>query len=530
MKKNRHKQKRPSGFTARDNLESKSSSLPSQKIYLFIFFLILLSTIALKIYKADHAGIIFDESRTFRNFAQSIHSALNSYTHANNHILNSIFVHYAYKLFGSYEHFIRIPSLLAGIMFSLSIAYIVYKTIRSNTLRIVSLGLVSLVPFVFNYSFLARGYAFALGGIFTAIAFVIWLLGHKIRFKYWLIPVLVISMMNFLTFGSMLSSVLILAGLNIIYVFFFSHRIFSDAPNKLKPITLNAIFIFMATSIPTFFLYRGIYDKIFQNQQLVDMSKGWKGWPSFVDYFYNLLVRRVFDLKDGLGYIILYSVILLILISIIYHLFQFRTAFKKNIWRKYFNSDLPGQFVLFVTGLTIIIMFIYGVILSKPFGFARNNVFLIPLVLTSMVIIIDRFINTLKENTLGRTVRAAIIIVLLAITLRNLPSPNRMGGTTFSKHLLQTLKKIDPNKTWNIAFSKKMKISLTAIIHYHQYDYKFNFTGSEKCDVYLCRESERPLGAPCIDWDYFSGLKMAVIVNCKLPDDKVVISARPIEN
>ena len=159
---------------------------------------------------------------------------MNVFTTTNNHVLNSVLMYYAHKYFSFYEHFIRIPSLSAGIMFSLSIAYVVYKTVRSRALQVAALALVSLVPFVFNYSFLARGYSFALAGIFAEIAFVLWLFDHKIKFRYWPIPVVVISLMNFLAFGAMLSSILLLAAFNITFILLYSPKAFSNGPSVLS--------------------------------------------------------------------------------------------------------------------------------------------------------------------------------------------------------------------------------------------------------------------------------------------------------
>ena len=130
---------------------------PRHKVFVFLFFMILLSSVALKIYKADRTGIIYDESLTFHRYCDSVRTALTRFdpddaSSTNNHVLNSIFIHYAQRCFGFYEHFIRIPSLLAGIVFSLTVAYIIYKTIHSGPMRVVSLAMVSLVPFVFDYS------------------------------------------------------------------------------------------------------------------------------------------------------------------------------------------------------------------------------------------------------------------------------------------------------------------------------------------------------------------------------------------
>lgn len=63
------------------------------------------------------------------------------------------------------------------------------------------------------------------------------------------------------------------------------------------------------------------------------------------------------------------------------------------------------------------------------------------------------------------------------------------------------------------------------------FDYKFRILRKPGGhDIYICRKDERGPGSVCLDWDYYSKVNVAVVVNCKLPDDKVVIIARPIEN
>jgi hypothetical protein len=480
----------------------------------------------LKIYKADHAGIIFDERANYVIYARSLDTAVGRFDSTNNHVLNSVFMYYAHKFFSFYEHFIRIPSLFAGVMFSLSIAYIVYKTIRSKTLQITSLGLVLLVPFVFDYSYLARGYAFALGGIYTAIAFVLWLLDHKITFRFWPIPVLVISLMNFLALGPMLSSLLLLAGFNIVFVLFYSPKIFSNITNKLKPVILNLISISLTSFAFLFLLYRRVYTKLAATSTITKHNRWWSGWSSFTEYLHNLLVRKVFALDNSFGYIIFYTVLLLLAISIIYHAYKFLTSIKTDSWRQYLENDDPGQFILLVAGLTMIIMFTYGVIMKRSLGLQRSQVFVIPLILLSGLIILDRFAITLQENTFGNIIRTIIVMTVVLITLRNLPSPYRISSSTMSKPLLRKLRTIDPNKTWNIAFSKKMQSHNVGFMYYWIFDYKFRILREPGGhDIYICRKDERGSGVLCLDWDYYSKVNVAVVVNCPLPEDKVVIDA-----
>ena len=513
---------------------------PGRKVFVFLFFVVLLCTVGLKIYKADRTGIIYDESLTFLRYCDSVHTALTSFdpddaSSTNNHLLNSIFIHYARRCFGFYEHFIRIPSLLAGIVFSLTLAYIIYKTIHSGPMRVVSLAMVSLVPFVFDYSYLARGYALALAGIYAEIAFVLWLLEHKIKLRYWPIVAVVISAMNFLAFGSMMSSMIVLAGFNATFILLYSSKIFSNASGRFKPVILNLVSISLLTCVSVFFLYRSIYKNILGSWAMIKISRGWKGWPSFVEYLRNLLVGKVFGPAGVLGTIIFWTAIVLIVIGVVIYIYRLCKAIKARLRTEYMKIDSPASFVLIVTCVTIAMLFIYSVILNRSPGLprrVRSQMFLIPMVLTSGLIILDRLAYGMHQKSMRQIVRAAVITIVLLATVRNLPSPYRMGGMTLSGPVLRKLKEIDPEKTWNIAFSEQMKLLYMSFLYYRQeqFGYKFNIVRQGKYDVLICRPQERPPGTVSLNWTPFDDSVSQVVINCPLPADRVVIEARLLKD
>jgi hypothetical protein len=510
---------------------------PGRKLFVFLFFVVLLSCVGLRIYKADRAGISYDESLTFQRYGGSVEAALTMFdprnaSSTNNHVLNSIFIHYARKCFGSYEHFIRIPSLTAGIIFSLAMAYIIYKTIQLRSIRIVSLAMILLVPFVFDYSYLARGYSLALAGIFAEIAFVLWLLEHKINFRWWPIVAVVISAMNFLAFGSMLSSMITLAGFNLTFILIYSPRIFRDARSRLKAVILNLVSISLLTCVSIFFLYRAIYKNILGSWAVIKINRGWKGWPSLVNYLHNLLVRKVFGGTDGLGAIIFWAAIGLLVVGILFGIYKFRRTIKAGAWGEYVKLESGASFVLFITGVVLILLFVYSVILNRSPGLPRrprSQIFLIPLVLSSSVIILDRLACGVGNKTMGRIVRCAVVMIVVLVTLRNLPSPYRMGGQTLSGPVLRKLKTVDSAKTWNIAFSEKMKLSYMGFVYYNQFDYKFNIVRGGKYDVLICRAEERPKGAVSLNLAPFDDSISYVVINCPLPADRVVIEASLVD-
>jgi len=482
--------------------------------------------------------MIYDESLTFQRYCDSARTALTSFDPAdgsstNNHLLNSIFIHYAQQCFGSYEHFIRIPSLLAGIVFSLAVAFIIYKTIHPGPMRVASLAMVSLVPFVFDYSYLARGYAFGLAGIYAQIAFVIWLLEHKIKLRYWPIVTVAISAMNFLAFGSMMSSMIVLAGLNATFILLYSPKIFSNASGRLKPVILNFVSISALTSASVFFLYQAIYKNILGSWAMIKISRGWKGWPSFIEYLRNLLVRKVFGPADILGTIIFWTAVVLIVVGVVIYIYKLSRAIKARLWSEHVKIDTPASFVIIVTCVTIAMLFIYSVILNRSPGLprrVRSQIFLIPMVLTSGLIILDTLAGRMRQKGMRQIVRAAVITIVVLVTVRNLPSPYRMGGSTLSGPVLRKLKAIDPDKTWNIAFSEKMRLYYMGFLYYRQFDYKFNIVRQGRYDVLICRQDEQPKGTVSLNWAPFDDSVSHVIINCRLPDDRVVIEARLLKN
>jgi hypothetical protein len=506
-------------------------SVLKRNIFTVLFILILLFTIALKIYKADQSGIIFDESRTFRSYAFSVEQALTSYDRPNNHVLNSIFIYYAHKFFGSYEHFVRIPSLIAGIMYSLALAYIILKIIKTKTIQLASLALISLVPFVFDYSFLARGYTFALAAITMQIALVLWLLDHKLNFRLWWLPALLIALLNFLAFGAMLSSVLILAAFNLTFILLYSPRIFRNEPNRIKSILLNLVTVCAASALPIFLLYRKIYDQIFSHQQFASFSDRWSGWSDFIHFLYGLIVKLVLGPNDTLGTLLLFALILFIAPSLLFHIYKFCKTFKMGFRHNFNQAGEKETFLLIVTGLTIFIMFVYSVIMKNSLGYPRNHLFVVPLVLLSFTLCLDRFLLGLKKEKLKNILQGAVVGIFICLTLHNFPSPSKaIGAQSISGPLLRHLQTIDPDKTWNIAFSQKAKNHSLAFLYYQQHGYKFNWSKFTDSDLFVCLEDERPSQAVCLDWKYFRSFGCAVVINRPLTQRPITLSAELVDN
>ena len=257
MKQTRKRKVRPKKEKALPTLEQRNAkSLWLRRGWMAVFLLVLLFSIGLKIYKADYSGLIYDEVLSFQDYGHSLKDAVGGFKSTNNHILNSVFICFGYNLFDSYIHFVRIFSLIAGILFSLSLAYVICKTIRSNALRVATLAWISFIPVVFDYTYYARGYAYMLLVLMLQFALILFLLDHKIRFRYFWVPALAFSGLNFLSLGSLLSSVLPIAAMNLTFIFFYAPRIFRDARTRWQPIVYTGVTTAVVTFVLVFLLYR----------------------------------------------------------------------------------------------------------------------------------------------------------------------------------------------------------------------------------------------------------------------------------
>ncbi|MFC1677481.1 hypothetical protein ACFL3G_10525 [Planctomycetota bacterium] len=479
-----------------------------RKIFTVIFVLLLLGSVGLRIYKAHYTGITYDESFTYSNFCGSVGRALTYYRNPNNnHVINSIFICLVGKLFGSYEHFIRIHSVIFSAVFSFSVAYIVCKTIRSDVLKILLTSLVLLNWFVFDLSFLARGYSIALAGCYAGLAGIVWLLTERIKYRYRFVPVMVIVLMNFFAMGSMLSSLFVMVSINAVFILLYSHRVFSDSPNRLRPAVLNIVGIGLLTIGSLLLLYKELIGFIVKGENTGDNS------------FALLMKQLLVDSMAGQGgkftffvYCVFVSCLVLSSVFIIYRLCKKNTDLG-------ITFESPAVFFVMVTLATILVMFVHRVVLKMPLGFMRNGVFLVPLLQISAVALLDICWGKLKNKAiLTVMIRGCVIVVLVLLMLVNLPSSHAVevynwAQQSLSAPLLRRLKEIDPHRTWKIGLIQETQYCNLPLLYYRQFDHKFQVVYSGDWDVLILPETLKPEKTVFLDVQRFKKFNCFVCFN-----------------
>ena len=136
---------------------------------------ILLWAVGLRLFFV-HEPLRNDEAYTYMHYAsRPLFIALTYYT-ANNHLFNTLLIHWATSLFGVSLIAIRLPAMLAGILL-VPATYFAVRLYEGRDAGLIAAGLVSASSPLVSYSFNARGYSL---GAFFLVA-MIGLVGFGIR-------------------------------------------------------------------------------------------------------------------------------------------------------------------------------------------------------------------------------------------------------------------------------------------------------------------------------------------------------------
>lgn len=483
-------------------------------IFWTLFVLVLLAGMGFRIYKAHSAGIVYDEAFTSLHFEADVYKSP-TLEHPNFHVLTAIFNRWAHDLFGSYEHFVRIPALLFAVILLWSLAYMIHKAIDSKLLKIMFFGLVSFSPFVFDLSFLARGYSIALGAIYAEFALIVWLLGHKIKYRNIWIPIVAISGLNFLAFGAVPSTIWMLSGMNIIFVLFYSFRAVRDVSGKLKPILTNLISIPILSFIPLYFLYRKNF------REILEARDQFGGEIDFWPYVKQLLMGKVINVDSGFNTVVYYIFLSLIGLILVFFVCRFLIGVRKGAWKKMFGWPAECVFIVTIMCVTLVEMLLHREVFHLRLGFLRNGVVLIPLFLITCGILCDKFCQKLGNRWAVHTAQGVVTVLVFLMMALNLPSPHLVKVRDWDRQsvagpILHKLRAIDPNRLWKISRSKEMVFLNLPFAYYQRFGYKIQYMGLKSYDVVVVHRTEMPKNVMCLDKDYFDRLDCWIVVNPKL--------------
>lgn len=447
--------------------------LVSLKGPIIILVIVMFLGIGFRVYKMHCTGIVADEARTYRDFCTDLQTAVTNFKSTNNHVLNSILIILTRKVLGNYEHFIRIPALLFGGLFCIAVANIIQKTISSSVLKIVLLLLILMNWFIVDLTYLARGYAIALGAAFVGIAVLINLLSRDAEDAKvnWLVVIFLVAM-NFFAFGSMLSSLSMVLSINLAYLVLIILGSMKLGRKALIHAIIRVIVIVSGSALSLCLLYHRVYSQIIRRSK----SKEFEVEP-FHEYLKKMLWEPLIYIdKFWMKYTkLVYNVsLVLLVVCAMICLLAFFSRLKASKKRSPSLAS-PAIVILLLSGCVLLFMFIQTVVFGMSLGLPRNGVFLLPLVLIGSGILMDRAANALLRIKILPFILRSVCIVLLAILFfLNLPSPRAVdvrpydwGKQSSVGPLVRMLRQIDPDKDWKIKLTSPYLAALEGPLKYY---------------------------------------------------------------
>jgi MFS family permease len=132
--------------------------------------LIVLLAAAVRIAYVGDPPVRYDEVFTWQQYAvKGVRHIVTDYTYPNNHILNSLAEHFAWRVFGESETIMRLPALLFGIAL-VPAAYLVGRLLYDGPAALWAAALVGGSSVLMQYSVNGRGYSMGMVLVMVAIA------------------------------------------------------------------------------------------------------------------------------------------------------------------------------------------------------------------------------------------------------------------------------------------------------------------------------------------------------------------------
>ncbi len=396
-------------------------------IYFGIIALIGISVLTLIIIKAYSTSFTHDESFSYLHYISQtfmdILSYSNSYT--NNHILNSIGMKYAEKLFGTSEISLRLPNILLLIIYIIYSFLIVKKTniFLATSIYILLLTNISLVDF-FG---LARGYGLSIGFMMMALYYLIEALqtNKKSALVLFHLGALLATLSNFTLLNFYLAGITILYGMRFLENNVFEKQTFSFKKNY----KINALLFLFSLAV----LYEPVRRVITFNK----MDFG--GKSGFVDDTLYSVFNYIFytDYISSNLRFILSILTCIIMLSVMY-------LTTSAIIKKHVTFFKENKSLIIVNALMILISLAsiaQHYLFNTDYLSGRFSLFLIPLVILNVGFFFQYLFMLSHEKNILIGV-CLISCVSIAFFIRSF-NPNCYGEWAYDSDTKQTFLQLD---------------------------------------------------------------------------------------
>lgn len=350
--------------------------MKNSKIYTYLILVIGIVLVTMMCIKAGMSSFTHDESFSYLEYIKDsfmdILSYRNSYT--NNHVLNSLGMKYSEIVFGSSELALRLPNLMAMLIY-LVFGYKILKNSVSNTFLITGFILLAFNGSVTDLFGVARGYGLSFGFMMMAIYYLlIYVENFKLKHIYGFHVAMVLAVLsNF----NMLTVYITLIG--VLGVFFIVKSIL-DNQGWLKALSYNSVHV-----IPVIIAVAVLFEPVRRVLTYSELDFGGKN--GFVE---DTIVQIVINFTQGIPMNSLFfnSIVGIVILSVLGASAFIVVKLKKE--KLVFLESFKGLVLLNLTLLIITLVIIFThVIIGTDYPVARFSLYLLPLFLTHLVLFLS---------------------------------------------------------------------------------------------------------------------------------------------
>jgi hypothetical protein len=438
---------------------------------------ITVAAIALRIYKGAHTGMIYDEAYSMLHFTDSYKDALTLYLNPNNnHVLNSLMMVFGRLHLPAFDWSFRAHTIAFGILYCISISYLVWVLIDGAIFRILLASLLLFQWFVFDLSYLARGYSIALGAIYAGLAVLILCLERKLPARCIWLPIATLVAINFFALGSMLSALTTVFTLTACYIAFFSHHALEGQRSRPRTVLIHLSAVTLCSVGLLYLLYMSLWRDIIG-------ARGRFSVYSLGHHIKDVMWLSILGSAGMLGtvaYIVFLALVLAAITRWLYLVITRSSAIR---------PVSKGRMLVILTAVSLIVVIIvYKEVLRQSLGYARNGVFVIPLLMLFCGILIEGFRNGIENAAVRKAIGAVACVSLATMAWTTRPSPDVIhvfdwAPQSASRHIAAALSDIDPQRTWKIAWGYKGKFIFVPIEYYSRFGCKVIQANPDDCDV-----------------------------------------------
>lgn len=352
------------------------------------------------IYKASTTSFTHDESFTYTRYVHQCFMDIISYKtpYTNNHILNTVFMKYCEVFFGSSELSLRLPNILAFVVYSIFSTLLFCKYAPKLILPFYLLMVLN--PYLLDFFALARGYGLSIGFLVMSIYYLCSYFTskqnkHLILFN---VGAFLAVMSNFSLLNYYVAALIIY---NLVY---YLNSKLDPSHHPYHVYKQNKINI-ISVIISGMFLYEPL--RRVGKMNLLDFG----GKNGFIEDTISTVIYGLFyDIYVSNFYLIILKTLVLFVVGII------ATIIIKNIIQKQIDFLKSNAHLILINCILFAIVFItilQHIILGNDYYVHRFALFLYPLFILNFVFLLGYIYNSaLKKIAISASYLFSVLIIL----------------------------------------------------------------------------------------------------------------------